>query len=180
MMHNDHYCLAERLGVRLSELGLTVTCAESCTGGGIGQAITAVAGSSGWFEGGVITYSNRLKATLLGVQSQCLERWGAVSEQVVLQMAEGARTVIDADLAVAISGIAGPDGGSVDKPVGTVWLAWAGRGGADSTEANGGENSRATCFQFEGDRQQVREQAVAAALQGLLDYLAVEFTETTK
>ncbi len=175
MTHNDHYYLAERLGVRLSELGFTVTCAESCTGGGIAQAITAVAGSSGWFEGGFITYSNRLKATLLGVQPQCLEHWGAVSEQVVLQMAGGARAAADADLAVAVSGIAGPDGGSVDKPVGTVWLAWAGRDGVD-----GSGDSRAACYQFEGDRQQVREQVVVAALQGAIDFLAVESAETTK
>ena len=139
--------------------GWVLATAESCTGGGIGAAITAVPGSSAWFDGGVISYSNRAKQCLLGVSAESLAESGAVSEPVVRQMAQGALQCCAADLAVAVSGIAGPDGGSAEKPVGTVWIAWA--------QADGKVTVRH--FVFAGDRQSVRQQTVAAALQGLLE-----------
>lgn len=152
---------AEQLGERLLTAGLTVTTAESCTGGGIAKAITACAGSSQWFEFGFVTYANRAKQQLLGVRETSLSNHGAVSEAVVKEMAQGALAVSGADLAVAVSGIAGPDGGSPEKPVGTVWFCWLRRGG----------DPLARCFQFEGDRAEVRARAIEAGLTGLLDML---------
>lgn len=149
--------LATALGQRLQVLRASVTTAESCTGGGIAEAITRVAGSSSWFEAGFVTYSNRQKELQLGVPSDVFERVGAVSEEVVIAMARGAATRAEARFAVAVSGIAGPGGGSPAKPVGTVWLAWV-DGVAVYTERH----------RFPGDRQAVREQTVVAALQGLL------------
>lgn len=149
--------LAATLGQRLQALGASVTTAESCTGGGIAEAITRVAGSSSWFEAGFVTYSNRQKQLQLSVAPELFERVGAVSEEVVIAMARGAAARADARFAVAVSGIAGPGGGSPAKPVGTVWLAWA-DGAAVYTERH----------RFAGDRQAVREQTVVAALQGLL------------
>nr|WP_198411380.1 nicotinamide-nucleotide amidohydrolase family protein [Marinimicrobium alkaliphilum] len=151
--------LAAELGAELKALQWQVTAAESCTGGGIAAAITAVAGSSAWFEVGFVTYANRTKTSLLGVPEATLEAHGAVSEPVVLAMVEGALAASGADLAVAVSGIAGPDGGSREKPVGTVWLAW---GRADGWR-------RARCFYFDGDRASVRRQAVVVALRELVD-----------
>ena len=148
--------LSDELGQRLKALGWRLAAAESCTGGAISAAITAVAGSSAWFEFGLVSYSNIAKQQLLGVQSTTLASNGAVSEPVVGEMARGALQVSGADMAVAVSGIAGPDGGSYDKPVGTVWLAWALKSGELSAQ----------CFQFEGSRHQVQAQAVSAALQG--------------
>lgn len=156
-MNNELYNLALDLGARLKSAVLTVACAESCTGGGIAHAITAIPGSSAWFEMGFVTYSNEAKTSLLGLSADVLLQHGAVSEAVVSAMAEGARNRAGADLAVAVSGIAGPDGGSVDKPVGTVWLAWAWSGGVETR-----------CCQFKGDREQVREQAIKVGLEGLL------------
>jgi len=149
--------LAAQLGEALEQCGAMVTTAESCTGGGVAHAITAVAGSSRWFSCGFVTYANSAKHSLLGVDKQLLERWGAVSEAVVRQMAEGAARVAAADYAVAISGIAGPDGGSDDKPVGTVWFAWFGPNGVIAKK-----------YQLSGDRAAVREQAIKISLQQLL------------
>ncbi len=120
----DLITLAERLGRRCRERSLTITAAESCTGGGVASAITAVAGSSAYFETGYVTYSNGAKTRLLGVADDLLERHGAVSREVVEAMVAGACRDSGASLGVAVSGVAGPDGGSPDKPVGTVWLAW--------------------------------------------------------
>lgn len=124
-MTESTYLLAERLGQLLRGPKHTVTTAESCTGGGIGQAITLVPGSSAWFEAGYITYSNRIKSKLLGVPSALIEAHGAVSEPVVLAMAAGAIQHSAANYAVAVSGVAGPDGGTPNKPVGTVCFAQA-------------------------------------------------------
>jgi len=135
--------------------------AESCTGGWVAQAITAMSGSSQWFERGFVTYSNAAKMELLGVQAATLEQHGAVSEATVREMAEGALRHSHAQVAVAVSGVAGPGGGSLEKPVGTVCLAWAG----------GGADTRAECRMFLGNREAVRRQAVAAVLEGLVDRL---------
>lgn len=153
--------LALRLGQALEARGWRVTTAESCTGGGIAAAITEVAGSSAWFEYGLVTYANDAKQRLLGVSAETLEAEGAVSEAVVRQMARGALSLAEADLAVAVSGVAGPGGGSPEKPVGTVWLGWS-RSGEGSVE------SGARCCHFDGDRAAVRRQTVVAALEQLL------------
>ena len=149
--------LAVTLGALLLARHWQVTCAESCTGGGIAAAITDVAGSSRWFEAGFVTYANAAKERMLGVSAATLAQYGAVSEEVVREMALGALRQAGADLAVAVSGVAGPDGGSVDKPVGTVWLAWA---TATDVEVR-------RC-QFSGDRAAVRRQTVQVALEGLV------------
>ncbi|MFG6138453.1 CinA family protein [Halomonas sp. B23F22_10] len=149
--------LAERLGALCRERGASVATAESCTGGGVANAITEIAGSSDYFETGYVTYSNAAKTRLLGVPEPLLERCGAVSHEVVEAMVAGACTESGADLAVAISGVAGPGGGSADKPVGTVWLAW-GAPGRVRTERR----------HFAGERDAVRDQAVNVALQGLI------------
>ena len=141
----------------LREAGLKVATAESCTGGLIAAACTAVAGSSDWFERGFVTYSNEAKTELLGVGEALIAAHGAVSREVALAMAEGALAHSRADLAVAVTGIAGPGGATMGKPVGTVWLAVARRGGA----------ARGELLQLEGDRTAVREQAVQHALQHL-------------
>lgn len=135
-----------------------MACAESCTGGGIAAALTDVAGSSAWFDRGFVTYSNDAKTEMLGVDAVTIEAAGAVSEQTVIEMAQGALVYSNAQLSVAVSGIAGPGGGSADKPVGTVWLAWA-------TEAG----VRARCERFAGDRLAVRAAAVDHAVLGLLE-----------
>ena len=159
-MNPTIYSLAECLGIGLQSRQITVTTAESCTGGGVAQAITAVAGSSAWFEGAFVTYSNRLKNQWLGVTNELLDRCGAVSEQVALAMLRGALRESGAGIGVAISGIAGPDGGSDAKPVGTVCFAWG----------SGAKPAHTTCH-FSGDRAAIREQAVAFALEILLEYL---------
>ncbi|MES2817825.1 MAG: CinA family protein [Pseudomonadota bacterium] len=149
--------LALALGERLRALGAQVSTAESCTGGGIAEAITRIAGSSAWFEAGYITYSNAQKTVQLGVSPLLFGQVGAVSREVVAAMVQGAQARSGARFAVAVSGVAGPGGGSPDKPVGTVWLAWA-----------DGERLYAQRLQLAGDRGQVRQAAVQAALQGLL------------
>lgn len=149
--------LAARLGEELQRLGAQVTTAESCTGGGIAEAITRIAGSSAWFEAGYITYSNAQKTRQLGVPAELFEQVGAVSAEVVQAMARGAQRNSEARFAVAVSGVAGPGGGTAEKPVGTVWIAWA-----------DGAQVYAQHHLFSGDRQAVREQTVAAALQGLI------------
>jgi nicotinamide-nucleotide amidase len=149
---------AARLGVTLTARGWRLATAESCTGGWIAKALTDVAGSSAWFEGGFVTYSNASKTTLLGVPAKLIDDHGAVSEAVVVAMAEGCRGRTGADLACAVSGIAGPGGGTDAKPVGTVWIGFAGPTGV-----------RAECHALGGDRNAIRRFAVEAALTGLLD-----------
>lgn len=157
--------LAERLGGALLSRGEWLAVAESCTGGWLAQSVTAIAGSSAWFDRGFVTYSNTAKVEMLGVPETTLERHGAVSEATARAMAQGALLRARADWSVAITGIAGPSGGSPDKPVGTVCFAWAQKDGA--CEAR-------TCY-FAGDRRSVREQSVAHALNGLLERLATSF-----
>ncbi len=157
----DLYALAKDVGQALLKQRATITTAESCTGGGVAQALTAIAGSSGWFERGFVTYSNVAKREMLGVKTATLSRHGAVSERTAREMAEGALKHSRAQVAIAITGIAGPDGGSSEKPIGTVWFAWA-------------QKKRATTcrlHQLNGDRESIRRQSVAIALEGLLDYL---------
>lgn len=149
--------LSEQVGQALKARGATVTTAESCTGGWVAKVITDIAGSSAWFERGFVTYSNEAKAQMIGVREETLAQHGAVSEPVVVEMAIGALKAARADYAVSISGIAGPDGGSEEKPVGTVWLAFA--------TARGEGITRRECFS--GDRDAVRRQATAYALQTL-------------
>ncbi len=153
--------LARRVGEACRRRTVMVATAESCTGGGIAEAITRIGGSSGWFERAFVTYTNRAKVEMLGVSAATLDRFGAVSEAVACEMACGALSHSPADLAVAVTGIAGPTGGSAEKPVGLVWFAWTHRGGP----------VQARRFVFAGDRAAVREQTVAVALQGLLDLL---------
>ena len=148
--------LAQRLGDALLAQQAQVATAESCTGGGIAEAITRIPGSSAWLEAGYVTYSNTQKTAQLGVPAELFASVGAVSREVVEAMARGAQQRSGARFTVAVSGIAGPDGGTPDKPVGTVWLAWA----------DGGQ-LYAQRFQFAGDRAAVRRQSVEAALLGL-------------
>lgn len=157
--------LAAELGRRLQVLNAHVTTAESCTGGGIAEAITRIPGSSAWFEAGYVTYSNRQKTQQLGVPGELFGKVGAVSREVVEAMVRGAQRQSLARFAVAVSGVAGPDGGSPSKPVGTVWLAW-GVGEAVYSERK---------F-FPGNRDEVRRQTVKAALDGLLQHAAAEIS----
>jgi nicotinamide-nucleotide amidase len=150
--------LAARLGKNLLARQAQVCTAESCTGGGIAEAITRVAGSSAWFEAGYVTYSNRQKTRQLGVAESLFTEVGAVSREVVEAMVRGACQHSGARFGVAVSGIAGPDGGSADKPVGTVWLAWA-----------AGDQLFSVRRQFSGDRAAVRRQTVELALGGLIN-----------
>ncbi|MCB1773726.1 MAG: nicotinamide-nucleotide amidohydrolase family protein [Gammaproteobacteria bacterium] len=149
----------ELLAQGLLARGWHVACAESCTGGGIAAAMTDLAGSSAWFDRAFVTYSNQAKQEMLGVSGETLARHGAVSRETVVEMAAGALARSAAQLSVAVSGIAGPGGGTPDKPVGTVWFAWA-------TEGAGAEP---VCQRFDGDRAQVRAAAVDYALAGLLE-----------
>jgi nicotinamide-nucleotide amidase len=153
--------LAEELGRRLAARGQLAATAESCTGGLVAGAITAIAGSSGWFDRGFVTYSNEAKVQMLGVDPGTLERDGAVSEATALEMADGALRSSRASLAVAVTGIAGPSGGTPAKPVGMVCFAWALRGGA----------SAAATHHFPGDRDAVRRASLILALQGMIDCL---------
>ncbi|NRF66254.1 CinA family protein [Aquincola sp. S2] len=151
--------VVEHLAERLRVHGWRLATAESCTGGLIAGACTELAGSSDWFERGFVTYSNAAKSELLGVAPALIAAHGAVSEPVARAMVEGALQHSPADWAVAVTGIAGPGGGSLDKPVGLVWLAWLQRGGAAHVERK----------VFEGDRAAVRAATVALALAGLLE-----------
>lgn len=156
---NSHLLdLAQSLGDLLSAKHWRITTAESCTGGGVAAAITAIAGSSAWFEYGVVSYANIAKQKLLGVGAQTLDMEGAVSEAVVVEMARGALALSGADLAVAISGIAGPGGATPGKPVGTVWFAWATAVGDLKTDVQ----------LIDGDRAAVQHGAVIYALEGAL------------
>ena len=153
--------LAAEVAQALTQRNARMATAESCTGGWVAQLLTQIPGSSNWFDSGYVTYSNAAKKRMLGVKEETLESKGAVSESVVVQMAEGALRNAEVDITVAISGVAGPDGGSDQKPVGTVWFAWAIR-----------NQATVTCLSFfSGDRQSIREQAVEQALQGVLAYL---------
>jgi nicotinamide-nucleotide amidase len=154
--------LAAALVAELTASSKAVCTAESCTGGWIAKAITDIPGSSAVFQYGIVSYSNGAKESVLGVQNKTLGDHGAVSEPVVEEMAEGALHLSGADISVAVSGVAGPDGGSEDKPVGTVWFAWAVRG-------HGKVKTGTSCQHFSGDRELVRELTVVYALQGVLD-----------
>ncbi len=153
--------LAAELGARLLERGEVLATAESCTGGWVSMCVTAIAGSSNWFDRGFVTYSNSAKAEMLGVSKKTLVHHGAVSEPVVIEMASGALLRSQAQWALAISGVAGPAGGTPEKPVGTVCFAWAGPDGFAEAE---------TCH-FPGDREAVRRASVEHALRGLIDRL---------
>ena len=156
--------VAEQVGGLLNAQGSRLTTVESCTGGWIAQSVTAVAGSSVWFERGFVTYSNEAKHELVGVPDLLIVENGAVSGPVVRAMARGGLDHSPADVAVAVTGVAGPDGGSTEKPVGTVFVSWALRSGALRTE----------CFLFEGDRAAVRAQTVVEALEGLVRFMRDE------
>ncbi len=150
--------LVAQLAEGLNARGWKIATAESCTGGWIGKVLTDRPGSSAWFEGGCISYSNAMKQRMLSVDPGLLDTHGAVSRPVAEAMAVGARALAGTQLSVAVTGIAGPGGGSADKPVGTVWLAWC--------DADGECRSRVE--HFDGDRESIRRQTVAAALHGLL------------
>jgi nicotinamide-nucleotide amidase len=153
--------LAARVGEACERRGLYVATAESCTGGGVAEAITRIAGSSAWFDRGFVTYSYAAKEEMIGVSHETLVTHGAVSEAVVREMAAGALNRSNARVSAAVTGIAGPGGALPGKPVGLVWFAWGVRGGEVQSRE----------FRFPGNREQVRRQAVAVALQGLIDLL---------
>lgn len=163
--HDSIRKLAAALVEELSATGKALSTAESCTGGWIAKAITDIPGSSTVFGYGIVSYSNGAKESLLGVQSTTLEAHGAVSEAAVREMAEGALRLSGADYGIAVSGIAGPDGGTADKPVGTVCFGWAARSG-------GKVRSETTRQHFDGDRELIRELTVAHALQGVRERIA--------
>jgi len=153
--------IARVLSKQASVVGASIVTAESCTGGWVAKTVTDIPGSSAWFDRGFVTYTNESKQEMLGVQAATLETYGAVSEQTVDEMAQGALNNSKGSIAVAISGIAGPGGAMPDKPVGTVCFAWAQKSG----------DLRVCREQFSGDRDQVRRQAVVYALSGILDLL---------
>jgi nicotinamide-nucleotide amidase len=156
-MESELFKLAEQLGRLLKASGKTIATAESCTGGWIAQTITEIPGSSAWFDRGFVTYSNAAKVQMLGISVQLLEDYGAVSAEAVTEMAAGALTHSNADIAVAVTGIAGPDGGTQEKPVGTVFIAWAHKNGA----------AKVVKKQFSGNRRQIRAQTVKSAIEGM-------------
>jgi len=156
--------LAQQLSSQLIKQQQVLACAESCTGGWIAKAITDIDGSSQYFDCSIVTYSNQAKTNLLGVQSATLESHGAVSQAVVKEMVLGLLDRCDASLGISVSGVAGPGGGTADKPVGTVWIAWA----------RPGQLIEAVRFKFNGDREQVRLQAVHEALKGVERLLSEE------
>jgi len=149
--------LAQQVAEAVQRQKLMLVTAESCTGGLIAKTLTDLPGSSAWFDAGVVTYSYEAKQGLLGVNPHTLERTGAVSEETALEMVSGALSRFGAGVAVAVTGIAGPSGGTPDKPVGTVWIGWKRRGGY----------AHARLYHFEGDREAVRRRTTAAALDGL-------------
>ncbi len=156
-MDTELFELAEQVGHILKVRRKTIATAESCTGGGIAQAITEVPGSSVWFDRGFVTYSNAAKVQMLGVNPHTLEHYGAVSAETAAEMAAGALARSDADVAVAVTGIAGPDGETPDKPIGTVFIAWVHKNGEAKTVKK----------KFAGNRRQIREQTVKSALEGI-------------
>ncbi len=157
-MDSELLALATQVGQYLKANGKTIATAESCTGGGIAQIITEIAGSSAWFDRGFVTYSNLSKVQMLAVNPATLEKYGAVSAETSVEMVMGALTHSTADCAVAVTGIAGPDGGSLEKPVGTVFIAWCYKN----------EATKVVRKQFLGNRHQIRTQTVKTALEGLL------------
>jgi nicotinamide-nucleotide amidase len=154
--------LAKQVGDALKSTGLMLATAESCTGGGVASAVTDIAGSSAWFERGFITYSNQAKCEMLEVSQDSLMKFGAVSEVVVREMVAGVLRHSQAQVSLAVSGIAGPSGGSAEKPVGLVWFAWGLRGGVCNAQVH----------QLLGDRTEIRAQAVDIALRGVIEMLA--------
>ncbi len=153
--------LAKRLGECMVARKITLAAAESCTGGWVAKVITDLPGSSAWFDSSVVSYSNEAKRSLLGVSAATLEEFGAVSGEAVLEMCDGVFEHTNADVALSISGIAGPEGGSADKPVGLVWMCWGKRD----------KSTYAFPFRFEGEREAVRSQAIEKALTSLLELL---------
>ena len=158
----DH--LATEIGEALLIHNCKLVTVESCTGGWISQAVTSVSGSSNWFDRGFVTYSNEAKQELVGVLADSLEVHGAVSEKVAIEMAIGGLKNSCADIAVSVTGIAGPDGGTPNKPVGTVWIAWANEAG----------KATAKCYQFDGDRSTIRHETVLKALSGIREFIALK------
>ncbi len=154
-MEAELFELAEQLGRLLKAGSKTIATAESCTGGWIAQTITDVQGSSAWFDRGFVTYSNAAKMQMLGVNPQTLEKYGAVSAETASEMAAGALAHSDADVAVAVTGIAGPDGGTPDKPVGTVFISWADKNGSATVVKK----------QFTGSRREIRARTVKSAIE---------------
>jgi nicotinamide-nucleotide amidase len=152
--------LAQQVGAALKGHGMTLVTAESCTGGGVAQAVTMISGSSAWFDRGFVTYSNTAKEEMLGVSPDTLEQHGAVSEQTVREMVDGALQYSSGQVALSVSGIAGPTGGTPEKPVGMVWFAWGTKNGV-----------QAVCHNLPGDRDAVRAKSVQIALQGVLNLL---------
>lgn len=164
--------LVQEIGEALQRRGELLACAESCTGGLVAKTLTDVAGSSAWFERGLVTYSNLAKVQLLGVPQTTVALHGAVSEKTVRAMAEGLIRHTPVDWGLAVTGIAGPGGGTADKPVGTVWIGWSRRAWPISAPRDGGGmrdiHAEVQQFLFEGDREQIRRQSLRAALSGLL------------
>ena len=158
------YRLAERVGSALRKRKLMLATAESCTGGWVSEAVTMVPGSSGWFERGFVTYTYISKREMLGVNERTLEKHGAVAEEIVREMVKGALSRSHAQVAVAVSGIAGPSGGTPEKPVGTVCFAWARKGGSVRSETK----------RYAGNREAVRRQSVERALEGVLALLSAK------
>jgi len=153
--------IARRVGQSCKRRGVMVATAESCTGGGVAEAITRISGSSAWFDRAFVTYTNTAKREMLGVSGTTLDAHGAVSKQVASEMAQGALAFSHADVSVAITGVAGPTGGTKAKPVGLVFIAWGVRGGAIQVRE----------FRFEGGREAVRRNSILFSLQGLIDLL---------
>jgi nicotinamide-nucleotide amidase len=151
--------LAERVGASLLAGSHRLVAAESCTGGGVAYHVTGIAGSSEWFDRGFVTYSNAAKQEMLGVSAETLANFGAVSAATVEAMVSGALRNSEADVGVAVSGIAGPGGGTDDKPVGTVWFAWARRG----------REATLRCANLGGDRRAVRDDSIRIALEGVIE-----------
>lgn len=175
---NNNVELANKLGEVLCKQGKTVTTAESCTGGGIAQAITEVGGASQWFSQGFVTYSNEAKQQALDVSVNTLDQFGAVSDKTVEEMAVGALAKADADIAVSVSGIAGPTGGTADKPVGLVWFGIA-QSTDEEVKRTGKKQQRERIdvisfkCNFSGDRSAVRQQTVSVALEKLIQCLVM-------
>jgi nicotinamide-nucleotide amidase len=155
---SDLFVLTQQVAQCLRDIRYRLSTAESCTGGWVAKCCTDLSGSSAWFDRGFVTYSNNAKQELLGVPQSVIAKHGAVSQAVVEAMALGALTHSQADISVSISGIAGPDGGSPEKPVGTVWIAWATQSGRMTSQH----------FHFQGDRDAIRRQAVSEALKGII------------
>lgn len=165
MVNDELKQLAQTIGKNLAQRKLILSFAESCTGGLASAVITSIPGSSAWFDGGVVTYSNQAKQDLLQVRNETLVQYGAVSEQTAAEMATGLLKQGRADITVSVTGIAGPDGGSAQKPIGTVCFAWASKNSVVKTRH----------FLFSGNREEIRQQSVRAMLLGIKDF----FVDTT-